>query len=680
MSSPRSLEVDTSRLYPDVVDPASSPSLSPSPGLSSAQQSRIASSSLDIADRDSTETQTLLQRSDHSRPPSPPLPGQALPAQSGAALPATVSHLPSELLSAVSQSSYIRWLPFRSIAAIVVLLIFSVVTWHSFFSASASSSPASSPRLPFAGGNPALPAWVHPLLTVPVCPTSSVDLRSLPHLPALSSASYLHQFRITEMFSFEQLLPPAARANFASSSASSSSWLFSSSFFPSPSFPFAFLNTSLPLWNLTRFTVHPSDAGLWFHVVPTAAGNTSAFSRHPEAATPRPTPGTRRAGSRSLIPEDDLTPLLPNIDWDDRRGPVWPHPALDQLPTTLSRAEGGDGSFWVFGEAHLLWQRCEEGQREPQWRDARTATMPDWVKPEDGKLPSPDPAALRFLLITISTNCAPGDRLREGAAYTSYIAMKQAYARLHGYDAITVCRRAHHNVELVQYEKINVVLDLFTRHRSEYDYLLWSDWDCVIFNSSTPLTAFLPAHLPDQAFTDHHFAINDGAFLMRTSERMLRFLQVWRYESFHYGDWGWADNGSFNHLLLTFLDRPPPFHQQCTRRNEGPPYPILFCTHLEWMEDLYGFVYWHRFGQYLHGVPAVVGFNNHPRNMAMVSWGWMTSSQWQPERGMFMSHDKDERTAGQRSQQLNHWQFLQQDYIVDRIVQNTNAKSNSSVQ
>ena len=502
-----------------------------------------------------------------------------------------------------------------------------------------------------------------PTLQDPVCPTVSVDLRRLPHLAVNTTVSYLVQFRILRVYSWRELMDDRR-------------------------FPFPWMQHDVqPTWTTpysenvtaTGWTVRPEDPGQWFHVLPTGLH----FERVPRAIRVRPTLGTRGAMAiedprRDL---DDLAEMrrqmrkLHNrdeIDYDDRRGPIWPLPEDDHVESTLQDGISPAG-WWVFGEPHLIWQPCSAAE-PPVFHDSRTASVSPFLTDSH----APQPSKLRILVFVMSTKCDMNGTIHKGTSFAELITLRHAYARIHGYGGLTACRKELKDTHATLYSKITTVMEVFTQHArfmqpagplspdfKEFDYIWFSDWDTAIMNPRVRAEAFIPSHLPDHIYTDHHIGLNDGSFLFRTTPRSWRFLQHWRHESYKYQDWPWADNGSWNHLILTFLDRHPVFYQEC-------PHDILLlkCVHLEWMEDQYNWRYHRRFSQYSVAIPAMVGFNSHVCNEHTLSWGWMMSSNYWPDRGMFAMHGKDDAKMMEYSKAGWRWEIRPEDYEANFVHDN----------
>ena len=196
---------------------------------------------------------------------------------------------------------------------------------------------------------------------------------------------------------------------------------------------------------------------------------------------------------------------------------------------------------------------------------------------------------------------------------------------------------------------------------------MWLDLDVRICAPSLPPTTwFSNSSNASLVITDHHACINNGAFFIRNSHRMRRFVQMWKAMNARHV-YPFTDQGSMMHAMLHFF--LPQVSHRCTptgsvrfgakKLTVGRSVPVrdfLPCLHAVLDTGLGPASAEHgsRFSPdgHLQLVYPTKGFNNHAcefdathgdckAHISVRTWGWHVDDLYKPGKGMFAMHTKN---------------------------------------
>lgn len=239
--------------------------------------------------------------------------------------------------------------------------------------------------------------------------------------------------------------------------------------------------------------------------------------------------------------------------------------------------------------------------------------------------------------------------------FAPFLASQRAWAALHGINLITRTL-LRHSAHPITYGKIGILLQAMQAHSQKCQWIMWLDGDIRVCNLQMSPYEWIHSDAGSNVsliMTDHHAALNNGAFFIRNDANMLLFVKHWMSLNSKCA-YPFTDNGSMLAAILElfFEDKRCECFPQGTDRFLGCVHGVLDvrlggppseARHIRRITSALGT---------LNLVYPQRGFNNHPcatndghthvdcGRTPIIGWGWSAEDTYKPGTGMFAVHTK----------------------------------------
>lgn len=254
-------------------------------------------------------------------------------------------------------------------------------------------------------------------------------------------------------------------------------------------------------------------------------------------------------------------------------------------------------------------------------------------------------------------------------AYAASLQSHRNYAKRHNLTYMMQVLGRKDSAYPITYNKLDIVEKWL--HNASCAWIVWFDADVYITNPKLPLRRWVhPSN--ELILTDHHAALNNGAFFMRNSNFMAtKFMKAWREAAYSRPFYPFTDNGSMIEAILQLF--VPKYKSWSCPRME-----ILRCAHSHF-DEAYGPIKpigpFKPIGPTTHArsrgtnglslIHPMNGFNNHGclgatgevvdchtinfDKTEAAGYGWHIDDMYNPTLNMFALHTKDVHTLQKRT-------------------------------